>query len=127
MRRKIRVHQNWFFPLSQKEGHFDGIFGKRAKRYLVIAVCIIAGGRKTADGLRAHDIKQKLLSDVRSEQLTTIPWMGEQVKIRLYCQSVLFTGLPGHQVFNFIHVFISIPRDSGFHLETRSEFVPGGR
>lgn len=88
---------------------------------------MIAGGGKTADGLRVHNIKQKLLSGVGSKQPKTIPWMCEQVKIRFYCQSVLLTGMPGHQVFNFIRVFISIPRDSDFQLETRSEFVPGGR
>lgn len=56
----------FFFPL--RGGAFDEIFEKRAKNYLVIVVCTTVGCRKTADGLGAHYVKQKLLSGVGSEE-----------------------------------------------------------
>ena len=41
--------------------------------------------------------------------------------------SVVGHGVPGHQVLNHIHVFVSIPRDSDFQVETESQFVTGGK
>lgn len=41
--------------------------------------------------------------------------------------SVIGHGLPGHRVLNHIHVFVSIPRDSDFQVETGSQFVTGGK
>lgn len=38
---------------------------------------------------------------------------------------VIACSLPGHQVLNHTHVFISIPKDSDFQVENGSCFVTG--
>jgi len=39
--------------------------------------------------------------------------------------SVIARGVPGCQVLNHIHVFVSIARDSDFQVETGSQFATG--
>jgi len=39
--------------------------------------------------------------------------------------SVIARGVPGCQVLNHIHVFVSIARDSDFQVENGSQFATG--
>lgn len=53
--------------------------------------------------------------------------VGDSEDKAILAVTAIDCGLPRNQIFNLIHVFLSIRRDSDFQVETRSKFVPGGR
>lgn len=76
------------------------------------------------------------LEPVVSNRNCSLPWglnspkqiptdMGAGGDKAILSAHVIGCGLPGHQVLNHIHGFVSIPKDSDFQTENGSRFVTG--